>query len=83
LYYLRTETILVSDLFEIIYKRLDRRIGKMSERESFTPNFVWAFAFVLAVAIIFGGMYYSGFLDGNKKHQIDVDIKGPTVSQRS
>ena len=54
----------------------------MSEREGFASTFVMAFAFVLVVAIIVGGFYYSGFLDENKKHQMDADLKRPTVSQR-
>lgn len=54
----------------------------MAEREGFASNFVWALAFVLVIGIIMGSLYYSGFLSGNKKEKIDIEIKAPTTSNR-
>ena len=52
----------------------------MEERASgFASNFVWALAFIMVVAIIMGGLYYSGFLGGTKKEKIDINIKGPST----
>lgn len=51
----------------------------MAEREGFASNFVWALAFVVVVAMIMGGLYYSGFLGGTKKQKIDIEIKAPTT----
>jgi hypothetical protein len=52
---------------------------KMEERSGFASNFVWALAFVMVVLIIMGGLYYSGFLSGNKKEKIDINIKAPST----
>lgn len=41
-------------------------------------NFIWALAFIVIVAMIVGAMYYSGFLTGKKKTEIDVNISAPS-----
>jgi hypothetical protein len=36
---------------------------------------------IIIVAIIAGAVYYSGMLTGNKKQEVDVEIKVPAASQ--
>ena len=43
-------------------------------------NFIWAVAMIIIVAIIAGALYYSGFLSGNRKQKIDVEVSAPPVS---
>ena len=40
-------------------------------------NVIWALATIIIVAMIVGALYYSGFLGGTKKQQIDVEISAP------
>jgi hypothetical protein len=40
-------------------------------------NFIWAVAMIIIVAIIAGALYYSGFLSGNRKQKIDVEVSAP------
>ena len=49
----------------------------MAEENGTGSNVIWALAAIIIVAMIVGAMYYSGFLGGTKKHQIDVDISAP------
>jgi hypothetical protein len=51
----------------------------MEQREGVASNFIWALAFIIVVAMIMGGLYYSGFLGGTKKEKIDINIKGPST----
>jgi hypothetical protein len=41
-------------------------------------NFIWAITTIIVVAMIVGAVYYSGFLGGTKKHEVDVDISVPS-----
>lgn len=41
-------------------------------------NFIWALAFIIIVALIVGAFYYGGFLTGNKKTDVDVEITAPS-----
>ena len=47
------------------------------EGNSTASNFIWAFAFIIIVAMIVGVFFYGGFLGGTKKHQVDIDISAP------
>ena len=49
----------------------------MAERESIASNFIWALSFIIIVAMIMGGLYYSGFLGSKKKQEIDIKIDTP------
>ncbi|HJS51148.1 MAG TPA: hypothetical protein VJ781_04555 [Pyrinomonadaceae bacterium] len=40
-------------------------------------NFVWAFALILIVLIVMGALFYGGFLSGNKKTAVDVNVSVP------
>lgn len=41
-------------------------------------NFIWALAFIIIVALIVGAFYYGGFLSGNRKTDVDVEITAPS-----
>lgn len=41
-------------------------------------NMIWALTTIIVVAMIVGAIYYSGFLGGTKKHDVDVDISVPS-----
>ena len=50
----------------------------MSEENSTGNNLIWALTTIIVVAMIVGGLYYSGFLGGTKKQpKIDVEITTP------
>jgi len=49
----------------------------MAEENGTGSNVVWATAMIIIVAMIVGALYYSGFLGGTKKQQIDVEISAP------
>ena len=51
----------------------------MAEREGTASSFIWALAFIIIVGIIMGALYYSGFLGGTKKEQLDINIKAPST----
>lgn len=53
----------------------------MSEENSTGSNMIWAIAMIIIVAIIAGAVYYSGIMTGNRKQDIDVDIKVPAAPQ--
>ena len=55
--------------------RLERKI--MAEENGTGSNVIWALTTLLIVAMIVGALYYSGFLGGTKKQQIDVEISSP------
>jgi len=55
----------------------------MSEENRIGSNLIWAVAMIIIVAIIAGTFYYGGFLNSNKKHEIDVEVKVPGVSKGS
>lgn len=42
-------------------------------------SFIWALAFIIIVAILAGMFYYSGFLGGTRKHDIDIKIDAPAT----
>ncbi len=50
----------------------------MAEENGTGSNVIWALATIIIVAMIVGAMYYSGFLGGKKKHEIDVEISAPS-----
>jgi hypothetical protein len=54
----------------------------MSEENGTGSNLIWAVAMIIIVAIIAGAVYYSGMLTGNRKQEIDVDIKVPSTNSR-
>lgn len=49
----------------------------MAEENGTGSNVIWALATIIIVAMIVGALYYSGFLGGTKKQQIDVEISAP------
>jgi len=55
---------------------------RMSEENSTGSNLIWAVTLIIIVAIMAGALYYSGFLSGNKKQEVDVDIKVPAAANR-
>lgn len=54
----------------------------MSEENSTGSNLIWAVTLIIIVAIMAGALYYSGFMSGNKKQEVDVDIKVPAAANR-
>ena len=54
----------------------------MSEDEGTGNNLIWAITTIVIVAIIAGALYYSGFLGGTKKQNVDVDVKVPAATTR-
>ncbi len=53
----------------------------MSEENGTGSNFIWALATIIIVAMIVGALYYSGFLSGNRKQQVDVEITAPAPAR--
>lgn len=51
----------------------------MDEGNSAGNNMIWAVTLIIIVAIIAGALYYSGFLGGTKKEQIDVNVDVPAT----
>jgi hypothetical protein len=51
----------------------------MADENETGNNLIWAIATIIIVAIIALSLYYIGILSGNKKQNIDVEIK-PAVS---
>lgn len=54
----------------------------MSEENGTGSNLIWALTTIIIVAMIVGALYYSGFLSGNRKQQIDVEITAPAAPTR-
>ena len=54
----------------------------MAEENGTGSNVVWAIAMIIIVAMIVGALYYSGFLGGTKKEQIDIEVKTPVTNNR-
>jgi len=50
----------------------------MAEDENTGSNFIWAITTIIVVAMIVGAIYYSGVLGGSKKHEVDINISGPS-----
>lgn len=50
----------------------------MSEENGTGSNLIWALTTIIVVAMIVGALYYSGFLGGSKKHEVDVEITAPS-----
>lgn len=46
----------------------------MSEENSTGNNMIWAITTLLIVTIIAGALYYSGFLGGTKKTDININV---------
>ncbi|MFN6963105.1 MAG: hypothetical protein ACK4S4_04990 [Pyrinomonadaceae bacterium] len=44
-------------------------------------NFIWAIAMIIIVAIIAGALYYSGFLNPNRKQKVDVEVSVPGATR--
>ncbi|HSK74773.1 MAG TPA: hypothetical protein VK892_23950 [Pyrinomonadaceae bacterium] len=53
----------------------------MDENNSAGSNMIWAVTLIIIVAIIAGALYYSGFLGGTKKEQIDINIDAPAATR--
>lgn len=51
----------------------------MDEENTAGNNLIWAITLIIIVAIIAGALYYSGFLGGTKKEQIDINIDTPAT----
>lgn len=47
------------------------------EGQGAASSAIWAVALIIIVAMIVGALYYSGFLTGKKKTEIDVNISVP------
>lgn len=54
----------------------------MAEENGTGSNLIWAITTIIIVAIIAGALYYSGFLGGTKKEQIDIEVKTPVTTNR-
>lgn len=52
----------------------------MAEDNSTGSNMIWALATIIIVALIVGALYYSGFLGGTQKKEVDVEVKVPGAS---
>ena len=50
----------------------------MADENSTGNNLIWAITLIIVVAVIAGALYYSGFLGGTKREQIDVEISAPS-----
>lgn len=53
----------------------------MAEENGTGSNLIWAITTIIIVAIIAGALYYSGFLGGTKKEQIDINVDTPASSR--
>ena len=53
----------------------------MSEENSTGSNLIWAVTLIIIVALIAGALYYSGFLGGTKKQNIDVEVSAPAPAR--
>ena len=53
----------------------------MDENNSAGSNMIWAVTLIIIVAIIAGALYYSGFLGGTKKEQIDINIDATAATR--
>lgn len=66
---------------EAFYRTINEEIINMADDGNSTgSNFIWAVAMIIIVAIIAGALYYSGFLSGNRKQKIDVEVSAPSVT---
>jgi len=66
----------IGKLSKTCQSKTKRRYKKMSEDNNTGNNLIWAITTLIIVAIIFGALYYSGFLGGATKTKgTDVDIK--------
>jgi hypothetical protein len=54
----------------------------MAEENGTGSNVIWAITTIIIVAIIAGALYYSGFLGGTKKEQIDINVTAPSAPSR-
>lgn len=52
----------------------------MSEENNTGNNLIWAITTLLVVAIIAGAFYFL-VLEGNKKKDVDVEIKVPSAAR--
>ena len=53
----------------------------MSEENSTGNNLIWAVTTIIIVALIAGALYYSGFLGGTRKQNIDVNVSAPAPAR--
>jgi hypothetical protein len=53
----------------------------MSEENGTGNNLIWAITTIIIVAIIAGALYYSGFLSGNRRQKVDVEITAPNAAR--
>lgn len=54
----------------------------MTEDNETGNNLIWAVTMIIIVAIIAGALYYSGFLNGNKKETLDINVTAPSTGSR-
>lgn len=54
----------------------------MSEENNTGNNLIWAITTLIIVAIIAGALYYSGFLSGNRKEEIKINVTTPGTTTR-
>lgn len=52
----------------------------MSEGKSVANNLIWAVAMIIIVGMVAGALYYGGILSGKKKHEVDVEVSVPGVT---
>ena len=69
----------ITKCFSKIYR--EKAVKNMSDDNSTGNNLIWAITTIIIVAIIAGALYYSGFLSGNRKQKIDVEVSAPNVAR--
>ncbi|MBX3294100.1 MAG: hypothetical protein KF762_00060 [Acidobacteria bacterium] len=52
----------------------------MSEGKSVANNLIWAVALIIIVGMVAGALYYGGILSGKKKHEVEVEVTVPGVT---
>jgi hypothetical protein len=57
------------------------KIFDMAEENGTGNNLIWAITTIIIVAIIAGALYYSGFLSGNRRQKVDVEITVPNTAR--
>ena len=70
--------MIANDEVEIFNKFILRGKLIMAEENGTGSNVIWAITTIIIVAIIAGALYYSGFLGGTKKEQIDINVSAPS-----
>ncbi len=63
----------------VVFNQLFKEDHK-EEGKSVASNFIWALAMVFIVGMLAAALYYRGIFSGTKKHEIDVEVKVPGVT---